>query len=403
MGEEIEAVPVDALGGDGADPGDEPGQGGDAVALADAEDGGIDVGGAGLECGQGDGDRAAGVVVAVELDVGAHHRPHRAHQLLDVPGGGDADGVSDADAVRSTRVHRAVHRQQLLAIGAEGVLAAEADLAAGAAYVFDDLAGDVDDLVERAAVAGAAQHLGGGEQHVDPVGASLQRPVDVLDRAAGVGEHSRPRPAGHRRPEIRLRLGRRRRGGHLDVLHSKAVELGQDLQLLGGGEVGAGELLALAEGRVHDGHAIEAHAVASAGSRAPSRWTTASVTSVVVAAPPRSGVRAPASTAESTAALISVATAGSRSECSTSRATLRMAPSGLATPRPAMSGALPWIGSERAGPPAGFRLAEAISPSDPQMAAASSLRMSPRRFSATTTSRRSGCWSIRSAKLSTRA
>src|SRR5487761_1650544 len=318
MGEEIEAVPVDALGGDGADPGDEPGQGGDAVALADAEDGGIDVGGAGLECGQGVGDRAAGVVVAVELDV---------------------------DAVRSTRVLRAVHRQQLLAIGAEGVLAAEADLAAGAAYVFDDLAGDVDDLVERAAVAGAAQHLGGGEQHVDPVGASLQRPVDVLDRAAGVGEHSRPRPAGHRRPEIRLRLGRRRRGGHLDVLHSKAVELGQDLQLLGGGEVGAGDLLALAEGRVHDGHAIEAHAVASAGSRARSRWTTASVTSVVVAVPPRSGVRAPASSAESTAALISAATAGRRSECSTSRATLRMAPSGLATPRPAMSGALPWIGS----------------------------------------------------------
>ena len=46
-------------------------------------------------------------------------------------------------------------------------------------------------------------------------------------------------------------------------------------------------------------------------------------------------------TARSSAA----ASAGSRSECRSSSATLRIIPQGLAMPRPAMSGAEPWIGS----------------------------------------------------------
>src|ERR1035441_4818939 len=159
LGEEVEAVGLDPIRGDGSDPGDEPGEGCDPVAFADAEHGGVDVGGPGLQGGQGVGHRAAGVVVAVELDVTADGGPYRRHHLLDLARGGDADRVGDADPVGSAGVDGPVHRQDLLEVAAEGVLAAEADLAAGAADMADDPAGDVDHLVEGA----AGRPRGGGD------------------------------------------------------------------------------------------------------------------------------------------------------------------------------------------------------------------------------------------------
>src|ERR1039458_5492325 len=366
LGEEVETVGLDPLGRHRADPGDEPGEGGDPVALADTEHGGVDVGGAGLQSGQSVGHRAAGVVVAVELDVAADGGPHRHHHLLDLARGGDADGVGDADPVGSAGVDGPVHGQDLLEVAAEGVLAAEADFAAGAADMADDPAGDVDHLVEGAAVARPAEHVGGGKEDVDAVRAGGERPVHILDGAASVGEHPGPGTGGDRGPQVGLRLGRGRRGGHLDVVDAELVEGGDDLQLLVGGEVGPGELLALAEGRVDDGHALNGHARASPSGRGPTRTplpsegrasprhaggacdmasSTAAVISPVELVPPRSGVRATASRAASTAVRISAATSGSRSECSKKRATLRMEPTGLAMPRPAMSGAVPWIGS----------------------------------------------------------
>ena len=63
--------------------------------------------------------------------------------------------------------------------------------------------------------------------------------------------------------------------------------------------------------------------------------------------------------------------------------------SGLAIPLPAMSGAEPCTGSYRPGPPAP-RLAEASSPIDPAIIAASSERMSPNMFSVSTTSKAAG-------------
>ena len=66
-----------------------------------------------------------------------------------------------------------------------------------------------------------------------------------------------------------------------------------------------------------------------------------------------------------------------------------MAPIGLAIPRPAMSGAEPWTGSNSPGP-FSPRLAEGSIPSEPVSIAASSLRMSPKRFSVRITSKRAG-------------
>jgi len=80
-------------------------------------------------------------------------------------------------------------------------------------------------------------------------------------------------------------------------------------------------------------------------------------------------------------------------------ATVAMAPMGFATSRPAMSGADPWIGSNRPGPEPSE--AEGRRPSEPASTAASSLRMSPNMFSVRITSNAAGSATSRMAAVST--
>ncbi len=64
---------------------------------------------------------------------------------------------------------------------------------------------------------------------------------------------------------------------------------------------------------------------------------------------------------------------------------------GSALPCPAMSGAEPWTGSNMDGAVrSGLMFADAASPMPPVMAAAWSVRMSPKRLSVTITSKRDG-------------
>ena len=69
------------------------------------------------------------------------------------------------------------------------------------------------------------------------------------------------------------------------------------------------------------------------------------VETCVSSGPARSRVRRPSARVRSTAASIASASAATPREWRRSMAALRMAPMGLATPRPAMSGADPWMGS----------------------------------------------------------
>jgi len=71
-----------------------------------------------------------------------------------------------------------------------------------------------------------------------------------------------------------------------------------------------------------------------------------------------------------------------------SMAAVRMAPSGLAIPLPAMSGAEPCTGSYKLTVPP--TVAEGSMPSEPVMTPDSSDRMSPKRFSVSTTSKLRG-------------
>ena len=82
--------------------------------------------GAGFERAEGVGDGTAAVVVAMELDVAAHDATQRPDQVIDLARVGDADGVSNTDAVDADLVHCAVDSEQIDQVAAEAVFAAEA-------------------------------------------------------------------------------------------------------------------------------------------------------------------------------------------------------------------------------------------------------------------------------------
>jgi hypothetical protein len=106
-------------------------------------------------------------------------------------------------------------------------------------------------------------------------------------------------------------------------------------------------------------------------------------------------VRAPSSSTAATAASIAAAASGWPSDQRSIIAAERIVPIGFALPVPAMSGADPWIGSYSPRRPCSVRAspsdADGSIPSDPARTAASSDRMSPNRFSVTSTSNAAGC------------
>src|SRR5215211_7997757 len=133
-------------------------------------------------------------------------------------------------------------------------------------------------------------------------------------------------------------------------------------------------------------------------SRAP---RMASVTSLVVAEPFRSGVRTSVSPSTCSMAETTPAPASSCPRLSSIIAPDQIWPMGFAIPCPAMSGAEPWTGSNIEGySPSGFRLAEGAIPMLPATAAPRSLRMSPKRFEPTTTSRLAGLSTNAAARAS---
>mmetsp|Transcript_34328 Transcript_34328/g.113138 ORF Transcript_34328/g.113138 Transcript_34328/m.113138 type:complete len:236 (+) Transcript_34328:85-792(+) len=121
---------------------------------------------------------------------------------------------------------------------------------------------------------------------------------------------------------------------------------------------------------------------------------TASVKSPVDAAPPRSTVAQPSARAAAIA-LSTASAAGASPTCLISMAALSIMEAGLATPQPAMSGALPWAASKSAWLAPTF--AEPRSPSEPTTPPARSDTMSPQQLGATSTSYACG-WSTSPAQ-----
>ncbi len=101
-----------------------------------------------------------------------------------------------------------------------------------------------------------------------------------------------------------------------------------------------------------------------------------------------SRVRAPCSRAAAIASSTAAAGSCRPSPWRSSSAADAIAPIGLATSFPARLGAEPWIGSNSPGPSPND--ADGSRPSEPASTAASSLRMSPNRFSVSSTSMPAG-------------
>lgn len=146
-------------------------EGRDAVALANAEHRGVDVGRAGLEGAVGVGDGAARVVVEVALDVARHDAAEGADEVVDLARVGAPDRVGDTDAVDADLVDGAVDRQEVDEVRAERVLGREADLDALALDELDDLDGRLDDVRDVLAVRVLAEERRRANDDVDAVNA----------------------------------------------------------------------------------------------------------------------------------------------------------------------------------------------------------------------------------------
>ena len=228
-----------AVGGDHAR--HQAAEGGDAVALADAEDGSVDVGDAGFQGAVGVGDSAAGVVVQVDLDVAGDDATKGADEVIDLSRRRAADCVSDADPVDADAVDGLVEGEEVDNVGAEGVFGGEADFDALRLDKLDDFDGGVLDIGHVFAVGVLAEEGGGADDDVDAVHSCFDSDSGVFHITADMGEDLALEAELADRFTVLARLLRGGGGGELDVVGTKLVESFGDLDLLVGVEVGIGE------------------------------------------------------------------------------------------------------------------------------------------------------------------
>ena len=236
------------------------------------------------------------VVVAVDADDGAAADAvdDRGDERPELGRDGVADGVGDVDRGGAGIDDRLVDAQQELRVGARGILGAELDLGVRAerlAAVADPLHGRRQRLLAGDAQLVLEVDVAGGDEDVQvrPLGDAdgLHGPLRVAVAAARQGRHGHALgllgDAVDRLPVA----GRGGREAGLDDVDVEAHELAGDLQLLLGGEPGAGRLLTVAQRGVEDADAprIPARGSGSAHRRSPltgcgisalppSRWPT---------------------------------------------------------------------------------------------------------------------------------
>lgn len=185
------------------------------------------------------GDGAPGVVVAVELNVhpGPHHPPHLPHQGVDLPGRGHAHGVRQAHPVH-VGGDGLVDGEEVLLLGAEGVLGGEAHLHVGGrlADVGDHLLGLLNDPGDVPPMGGP-EVLARAEEEVNPLDSRLHRHLGRVQAALDVGHHLGLEAQGGEDLGVLAGLGGGHRGGDLNVLNAELVQGLGDLHLVLGGEV----------------------------------------------------------------------------------------------------------------------------------------------------------------------
>ena len=229
-------------------------EGGVAGALAEAVDGGVHVGGSGLDAGQGVGRRHAEVVVGVHLDVEPALSLEERDDVEGVERVEDAERVAEAQAVGALLLGRLAEAQQELEVGARGVLGVDRHvevLVLGEGHALADLVEHplprLGQLVLDVDVAG--RH---GDGH--GVDAAVERVLDVVDDGPVPGEDGGVEPEVDDLLDRRLLVAAHGRDADLDLVHADLVEQLGDADLLVVAEHDAGRLLAVAQRGVVDAH-----------------------------------------------------------------------------------------------------------------------------------------------------
>lgn len=132
--------------------GHEASERGNAVPLSDAQDGRVNVRCASLKGSKGVGDSTSSIIMEVSLDVAADNLSKGRDLFIDLTPGGSSHRVSNSHSLGAKTVDERVQLNDLAKVGAEGVLAGEADLNAVGLGELDDLGGLLGDPVQILAV-----------------------------------------------------------------------------------------------------------------------------------------------------------------------------------------------------------------------------------------------------------
>ena len=163
-------------------------KGSNAVPLSNAQNGGVDVGGTSFEGGVGVGGGAASVVVEVSLDITSNHLAQSRDLFIDLTRGGASNCIGDSHAVSTQSVHERVQLKDLAKVGAERVLAREADLETVGLGELDDFLGLFGDPVQVLSV-GVLHELGrSADAHVDSIDACFNGDASVVHVTSDVDQ-----------------------------------------------------------------------------------------------------------------------------------------------------------------------------------------------------------------------
>src|SRR5712691_4844075 len=147
-------------------------------------------------------DRAAGIVVAVELDVAMDLMAQLRRERVALPRCRDADGVRHADAVHPHLIDGGIDPEEVSLGRAEAVLAREADFLAVILDELDDGAGLADDVVDALSVRELAQVRRRTEEDVDARDTGLHGHARVVHMTPYVREHLGPEPQARDDPQV---------------------------------------------------------------------------------------------------------------------------------------------------------------------------------------------------------
>ena len=185
----LEAVlALDVLGVGDHHAGHQTTERGDTVTLTDSENGGIDVSGTSLEGTVGVGNSATGIVVEVSLNVTADNTAQDTDKLVDLAGGGAADGISNADTVDTDLVDGGVDGEKVDQVGTERVLAGETDLNALGLDELDNFNGGVLDVGHVLTVRVLTEVGRGTNDNIDSVNTGLNGDTGVVHVATNVSK-----------------------------------------------------------------------------------------------------------------------------------------------------------------------------------------------------------------------